>query len=108
MEIKFESLLKNNRAMITGIIAAELLQGIKNFNEEIRIMRLLTGIPAVEIITDLWVKAGMLSSSLRKKGIIIPLTDIAIASTAIEHNLSIFTFDKHFEQIPGVKIYKSS
>jgi predicted nucleic acid-binding protein len=28
-----------------------------------------------------------------------------IATIAIEHNLQIFTLDKHFKQIPGVKIY---
>ena len=51
-------------------------------------------------------KAGKLSCSLRRKGVTLPLTDIAIAVLAIEHNLSIFTLDKHFEQIPGVKLHK--
>ncbi|MBI4690333.1 MAG: hypothetical protein HY754_08725 [Nitrospirae bacterium] len=43
---------------------------------------------------------------LRRNGINLPLTDVAIAALSIEHNLKVFTLDKHFEQIPGVRIYK--
>jgi len=100
-------LLEKKFAVITGIIIAELLQGLKNPREEQRLSVLLTGIPSLEITTDLWTKAGQLSSTLRKKGINLPLTDIAIAVLAIEYNLEIFTLDKHFEQIPGIKIYKT-
>jgi len=54
----------------------------------------------------LWQKAGELSAFLKKEGKNLPLSDIFIAALAIEHNLQIFTLDKHFEQIPGVKMYK--
>jgi hypothetical protein len=47
-----------------------------------------------------------MSLFLRRKGINLPLTDIAIATLAIEYQFSLFTLDKHFDQIPGVKIYK--
>jgi len=99
-------LLEKKHIAITGIIIAELLQGIKNTKEEQIIAELLTGIEIFEADTALWIKAGRLSASLRRKGINLPLTDVVIATLAIEHNFSVFTLDKHFEQIPGVKIYK--
>lgn len=99
------SLLVKNRAIITGIIIAELLQGIKNPKEEQNISELMTVINTLEISTELWIKAGRLSSSLRKKGINLPLTDVAIATLALEYNLYVFTMDKHFEQIPGVHLF---
>lgn len=99
-------LLEKKRIAITGVIIAELLQGIKSAKEEDTIADLLTGIKIIEADTMLWIKAGRLSASLRRKGVSLPLTDIVIAALAIEHNLSLFTLDKHFEQIPGVKIYK--
>lgn len=44
--------------------------------------------------------------SLRREGINLPLSDLAIAALAIEHTLAVFTLDKHFEKIPGLRIYK--
>ena len=101
-------LIEKNRLITTGVIIAELLQGVKNPKEEQRIAGLLTAINLLEITTDLWIKAGMASSALRRKGINLPLTDVAIATLAMEHNLSVLTLDKHFKQIPGLKIYKES
>ena len=96
-----EKLLTENRIMITGIIAAELLQGMKGVKEEERLSEFLSALNPIEITTGLWIKAGKLSLSLRRRGLNLPLTDIAIAALAIEHNLSVFTFDKHFEKVPG-------
>jgi len=103
---KVSSLLQNNRIVTTGIIIAELLQGMKDMKEESNISDILAETSPLEITIDLWIKAGKLALSLRKKGINLPLTDVVIAALAIEHNLSIFTLDKHFEQIPGVRVYK--
>jgi len=99
-------LLEKKLAVTTGIIIAELLQGIKNPKEEQKLSELLRGVSSLEVTTDLWIKAGQLSCSLRRKGISLPLTDFAIAILAIENTLEVFTIDKHFEQIPGLRIYK--
>ncbi len=103
-----ESLITAKRVFTTGIIMAELLQGIKSAKEQGYVTELLDGIPAVEVNSATWINAGRLACSLRRKGLTLPLTDIAIATVAIEHNLSVFTLDKHFEQIPGVMIYNAS
>ncbi|MBE0426428.1 MAG: PIN domain-containing protein [Nitrospirae bacterium] len=103
---KIARLLDKNCVYSTGIIIAELLQGLKYFKEEQYLTELITAVNVLEITTDLWIEAGKLSLSLRRKGINLPLTDIAIAALVIEHNLSIFTLDTHFEQIPGVRVYK--
>lgn len=99
-------LLEKNRVFSTGIIIAELMQGLKNLKEEQYLAELITAVNIVEIATDLWVETGTISLSLRRKGINLPLTDVAIAALAIEHNLQIFTLDKHFELIPGIELYK--
>lgn len=101
------ALLQEKRLVITGIVLAELLQGMKNLKEELLLDDFLLAVAPLELTTDLWLKAGKLALSLRRKGITLPLTDVAIATLCIEHNLSIFTLDKHFEQMSGVKIYKT-
>ena len=99
-------LLEENRVFSTGIVIAELLQGLKNLKEEKYLVEVITAVNMLEITTDVWIEAGNLSLSLRRKGINLPLTDVGIATLAKEHNLQIFTLDKHFEQIPGVMLYK--
>jgi predicted nucleic acid-binding protein len=101
---KVSRLLKDNRVVTTGIIIAELLQGLKDHKEEDKIVSLLSGLFCLEITTELWIKAGTLSLSLRRKGINLPLTDVAIAILAIKNDLSILTNDNHFKHIPKVKL----
>ncbi len=102
------ALITSKRIRTTGVIMAELLQGARTATEEAYVVELLEGIPAIEVTSALWMNAGRLSCSLRRKGITLPLSDIAIAALAIEHNLSLFTLDRHFTQIPGVKLHKST
>jgi predicted nucleic acid-binding protein len=102
------TLINSKRIRTTGIIMAELLQGARTATEEAYVIELLEGIPSIEVTSALWMRAGRLSCSLRRKGITLPLSDIAIAVLSIEHSLSVFTLDGHFEQIPGVKLHKSA
>ena len=40
--------------------------------------------------------------SLRRKGNPIPTNDLWIAAAALQHGLTVFTYDKHFFEIDGV------
>ena len=71
-------------------------------------MEALKSLEYIEMSEDLWIKAGELSSALRRKGKTIPFSDILIAAIALENNLSILTVDKHFEEIKGAKNYTAA
>ena len=101
-----EKLIKEDSVWACGIVLFELVQGTKTGEEKNKILGILSDLKYVEMSPLLWQKAGELSASLKKKGINLPLSDIFIAILAIEHDLQIFTLDKHFEEIPGVKVYK--
>lgn len=49
-----------------------------------------------------------LSIVLRQNGMTLPYSDIFVATVAKEHNLSVFTLDKHFETIPDLQLYHLS
>ncbi|MFA5353233.1 MAG: PIN domain-containing protein [Thermodesulfovibrionales bacterium] len=100
-----EDLLQQGRVVITGIVLAELLQGMKNLREELLLDDFLLAVSTLELTTGIWLKAGRLALALRRKGITLPLTDVAIAALAIEHDLPVFTLDKHFKEIPEVRLY---
>ncbi len=103
---KLESLIIKNSVWICGFVLFELVQGVRTEEEKTTVLNAFSDMEYAEMTKRLWQKAGELSASLKKKGLNLPLSDICIATVAIEHNLSIFTLDKHFEQIPGVNIYK--
>jgi len=103
---KLSSLLAEGSVTICGIVIFELLQGIKSDKEKSIILNAISELPYIEMDSSLWQKSAMLAASLRRKGITLPLSDVIIASISLEHNLSIFTLDKHFDDIPGITIYK--
>lgn len=103
---RLEALIIENSVWSCGVVMFELLQGVKSEAEKSVILDTLSNLSYVEMSPSLWQKSATLAASLKKKGITLPLTDIFISSIALEYNLSIFTLDKHFRQVPGLKIYK--
>lgn len=100
-----KNLLEDNICII-GIIVSEIVQGIKNEKEREIIRYNLDAVSYIDMKYTDWIKTGELSNSLRKNGITLPITDIAIAAAAIENNMVLATLDKHFSQIPDLRIYE--
>jgi predicted nucleic acid-binding protein len=103
---RVEALIIENLVWICGIVLFELQQGVKSETEKSEILDTLSNLQYVEMTKPLWQSAADLSLSLKKRGLNLPLSDIFIAAIAIEHNLQLFTLDKHFNKIPDVRIYK--
>jgi predicted nucleic acid-binding protein len=102
-----ESLIKEGSVWLCGTVLFEILQGVRTEEEKANVLEMLSDLPYIEMSQPLWQKASEISASLRKNGLNLPLSDILIAAVAIRNNFSVFTLDKHFEQIPGLKIYRS-
>ena len=47
---------------------------------------------------------GKTVAALYKKGKPLPVNDLWIAAAALQHNLTLVTRDKHFNEIDGLKI----
>lgn len=101
-----EQLLIDDSVFTCGIVLFELLQGIKNKNEREKILNIFSNLPYIEFDKNLWICAGEISLSLRKKGVNIPLSDILISTIALKNNAKIFTIDTHFEKIENLTLYK--
>ena len=103
---KLETLIMNDLVWVCGVVLFELVQGVRSEEEKAKILDAFSDLEYAEMTRHLWQKTAELSASLKKKGLNLPLSDILIAAVAIEHNLKIFTLDKHFAQIPGVKLHQ--
>ncbi len=95
-------LIETNQAAITGVVIAELLQGIKHEHEGNRLQLLLKSIHYLSTEDGDWLPAGQLARQLRNKGLTLPLTDILIATIAQRHAVPVLTLDKHFQYLPVV------
>jgi len=91
-----------------GVVMYELLQGIRSQNEEELVIRAFQALPQLEMTTASWIQAGRLSADLRKKGHAIPLSDIIIATLALENDCDVLTVDRHFDLIPNLKIIRGA
>jgi predicted nucleic acid-binding protein len=100
-----EELLLTEQVYVCGPVLYELSQGIKSEKEKALLTNAFTALMYVEMNEALWFKAGELSALVKKQGKTIPLSDVLIATLALEHGLTMLTVDKHFEQIPGLKLY---
>ncbi len=84
---------------ITGPVITELIQGMKNKTEKEDFIMALKSIPLLEITGQDWIDAGIFGSTLRNKGIIVPLPDLIIYTVAFNNSCSLWTRDKHFQII---------
>ena len=96
---RLEKLLDENRAVVAGIILAELLTGIANEKEQRFLEECFLGMPFLEATREVSSAAGKMGAALRKKGITMPLSDLLIAALAKEHGLTVLTLDNHFQAL---------
>ena len=87
-----EQLLRSGRAVCSGIILTELLQGAKIEKEFDALLESMVALPFLETTLNTWIEAGRISFKLRRKGITIPVTDLIIASLSLENNIDRLSF----------------
>lgn len=95
-----EDALKNDTALLCGVITTELLQGAKSKKENKQLDLLFSSIESLPCDESVWHEAGLMLQNLRQKGITVPLTDALIAVIANRHHVTVVTMDKHFKHLP--------
>lgn len=106
VENDLDSLLRSGIVMTAGIVVAELRQGCRRF-EQVRSMTVALG-PLIyrEIDRPCWLRAGELAAEGVVRGFRLETGDCLLAALALRENCEIFTLDRDFERIPGVKLYR--
>jgi len=92
-------------------VLGELYAGFKGGNKEHQNRGLLDTFlhkPTVKVLNASQKTAdifGMIKDALKKAGKPLPINDVWIAAHAIETDSLIITYDKHFLEISGIKIW---
>jgi len=87
-----------------GLVLMEVCRGrrepsvYQRFRERFSVMIF---IPAT---SSTWERATQLAWSLDRQGIVIPATDLLIATCALQAGAAVLTRDAHFHQVPGLEV----
>lgn len=87
---------------INGIVWAEVLRGRSDPHVRDRYEKAFTLTRLLHLSAAGWQRVARLAWDLDRRGEVIPLTDIVIGVTALEHGACVLTFDKHYQRIPGL------
>ena len=86
--------------------AYEGLVGSLDFDQRIQALDQLASLAdLLNADVDIAVRYATVRSDLRQKSQLIPDNDLWIAATALAHDLELVTRDRHFERVPGLKLY---
>lgn len=85
---------------LCGVILTEILQGLKNEKEYLKIQESFESFVFLNMSKSTFILAANIFRDLRKRGITIRKTiDCVIAATSIEHNIVLLHNDRDFEPI---------
>ena len=103
-----EILGKINKAFVPIVVVGELFYGAYKSTRKDDNMALFTAVLStfeiLPIEESVAVSYALIKTELMKNGIKIPENDLWIASIAHANDLSLATFDSHFENISMIKV----
>lgn len=89
---------------INGVIWAEVVRGRSDPCLRDRFDEFFSTLCFLNLTPAGWQRVARLAWQLDRAGHVIPMTDIAIAATALEHGAAVLTFDLHFQVVPGLTV----
>ena len=93
------ALLREEKAVGSGLILLELLRGGKSSKELNLISELFSLIENVHANPETFLRAGKMGYELSKKGSTLAVADLLIAQLSIENHLALLSLDKHFKMV---------
>lgn len=73
----------------------------------IEIRRFLDPYRPIEITDQIAERFGEIRADLQRRGELIGDFDLLIAATALEHDLTLLTFNRrHYERVPGLRVFE--
>ena len=93
------SLQAANRVATNWLIRAELLTGAKDETDYRRLDDELCGLHHLALHDEVWSQVARLRFQLKRRGCLLPLVDVSIASCAMVYGCQLLHLDRHFDLI---------
>ncbi len=104
-----EILAESEAVLLTPVVIGELYDGFLNGIRNLENRRLLqqfrekprtVTVPVIDATAE-WF--AQIKQGLRKRGKPIPINDVWIAASCIEHGATLLSFDSHFDVVDGLR-----
>ena len=92
---------------LNAVVLSELHVGLVETyspRQEAYLEQILKRTAVLSVTEDTALHHAVAKAALRKAGTPIPENDIWIAASAIEHGLTLITYDRHFEKVGGLRL----
>lgn len=106
-----ETMARTDTVYMSSIVLGELFAGFRGGNrlsENRNLLERFLARPHVHLLEVGFETAdvfGAVKHQLKKQGTPIPLNDVWIAAHAIEKGAVLISYDRHFENVPGLRLW---
>jgi predicted nucleic acid-binding protein len=104
---ELDSLLAEYEVATTEVVLAEVLQGAPTEEKFMALAERMDALDFYSANQETWLKAARLSFELRRRGLATALSDLVVATVALEHDLSVYTLDEDFRRVPGLRLHQT-
>ncbi|MCL4177263.1 MAG: PIN domain-containing protein [Verrucomicrobia bacterium] len=87
-----------------GVIRAEVLRGCRHPDVKADLCAFFDLLPESVLDPNFWREVSELAWRLDRKGTVLPLTDLVIATIATRLNAAVISTDPHFHAVPGLQV----
>jgi tRNA(fMet)-specific endonuclease VapC len=107
------SMGRADRVVMSVFVLGELYAGFRSGSKGRRNRELLETFlqkPSVEVLAATRETAeifGQIKTELKRSGNPIPINDVWIAAHALEIGGVLITYDRHFQSVPGIRLWES-
>lgn len=91
--------ISSDLVAVNGVIIVEVLSGISKEAQFRQVGSDFKGFHYLSLSEEDFFEASSLGSSLRKKGVTVPPTDLVIAASAMKAGNTLYHLDSHFDLI---------
>lgn len=106
IRVDLVELLRRREVATSGLVLAELRQGCKSPAQVREVLDAMEPLEYREVDRGIWLRAGELSADGAARGFELDIGDCLLAAVALREGWLIFTLDRDFERIPGLKLYR--
>ena len=104
---ELEPWLRRGDLWTCGVIVIEVLRGIREPQQRKRVAEFFELLPQVRCDEAFWQEAAELAWTLDRRGQVLPVSDLIIATAARSIGAVLITGDEHFAKVPGLVCRRS-
>ena len=105
IEKEMDSLLRSGEVATVGLVLAELRRGCRTPSQVKLMLDAMEPLSYLEIDRTSWLKAGEIAVEADARGYKLEVGDCLLAALVLREHCSLFTLDRDFSRIPGLKLY---